>query len=589
MKRIRNFSLFLILLYKMFLVNFSNAEDSSLIIKPQITKDEILHNYENLILEDNVLEEKIELLKNNLVNYANLNIDPNDIIVKIANIESPKITGSGLLLFPKNLAESLENEEITCILAHELAHFENKHSLYSNFFEKNLYKTNSDNYNKENYKISQGFELQADISATVYLSKMGYDFSIILNTYQKLSEKFPNTQKEFSTHPSWSERLKSIEIQINEIKKSTDIFQQANNSFESDNYEKAIENFEILKKTYFENSPEILNNLGLSYYKLFIRDHKQDLIPSTINIRNFSISRSTSKELSYLTKAKENFQKIVDNYENNSKIINKSYLKEKKLLDKYLVIAYNNLALCLIIEKKYSDAEDLLNKAIKLEPDFASTYNNLGILFYEKTDYEKALVSFKKSSELSKYWTYPKYNLSMVYIKQNKKEQALILLNELVYKKSLSKIISEKNKEFNLDMIIIYNKTNLDDSFYGLKLLDNLDDSKEILKKNKLKYLTLISSENNKNTFYKKTKSAFNFDENDFLTRIFIDSKNKNATEKGLKIGLDKNDVLKIYGEPEEIVPNYNNNENYIYNLDYGIIDILFSENKVIFIKFLAN
>jgi tetratricopeptide (TPR) repeat protein len=66
-----------------------------------------------------------------------------------------------------------------------------------------------------------------------------------------------------------------------------------------------------------------------------------------------------------------------------------------------------------LFEKSYSRGQDLLERAIRLDPDGAYTYNALGIAYLEQAIYDKAAQAFEEAIKRAPFWAYPRHNLAL--------------------------------------------------------------------------------------------------------------------------------------------------------------------------------
>ena len=69
----------------------------------------------------------------------------------------------------------------------------------------------------------------------------------------------------------------------------------------------------------------------------------------------------------------------------------------------------------LLFDKKYPQATNLLEQAVRIDPGAGYTYNALGIGYLEQADYSNAIHAFRDASHLAPYWAYPLHNLALAY------------------------------------------------------------------------------------------------------------------------------------------------------------------------------
>jgi len=78
-----------------------------------------------------------------------------------------------------------------------------------------------------------------------------------------------------------------------------------------------------------------------------------------------------------------------------------------------------------IFEKKYPEAIDLLESAVRFDPTGAYTYNALGIAFLEQADYSRAVMAFRDAARRAPHWAYPLHNLALAYSESGDYESAI--------------------------------------------------------------------------------------------------------------------------------------------------------------------
>jgi len=85
----------------------------------------------------------------------------------------------------------------------------------------------------------------------------------------------------------------------------------------------------------------------------------------------------------------------------------------------------NGLAIAHKSKKDFKKAEDLLIKAICLDPKYSGTYNNLGTVYYQKGEPEKARSYLQKALEMDPNNAAARDNLGAVFYSLNQLEEAI--------------------------------------------------------------------------------------------------------------------------------------------------------------------
>ncbi|MEO7651835.1 MAG: tetratricopeptide repeat protein, partial [Bryobacteraceae bacterium] len=70
----------------------------------------------------------------------------------------------------------------------------------------------------------------------------------------------------------------------------------------------------------------------------------------------------------------------------------------------------------LLYAKDYAKAADLLENAVRIDPQGAHAYNALGIAYLEKADYTRAIPAFRDAVRRAPHWAYPLHNLALAYV-----------------------------------------------------------------------------------------------------------------------------------------------------------------------------
>jgi len=78
-----------------------------------------------------------------------------------------------------------------------------------------------------------------------------------------------------------------------------------------------------------------------------------------------------------------------------------------------------------VFDKAYPRAANLLERAIRLDPERAYAYNALGIAYLEQADFDNALLAFGEASRRAPFWAYPLHNSALAYIEQGDFDAAI--------------------------------------------------------------------------------------------------------------------------------------------------------------------
>lgn len=85
-----------------------------------------------------------------------------------------------------------------------------------------------------------------------------------------------------------------------------------------------------------------------------------------------------------------------------------------------------------ILNRDFKLARDLLEGALRLNPDAAYIYNALGTVYLETANYERAEQAFLSAIQRAELWAYPRHNLALVYSQQGDYERAIATYKEAI-------------------------------------------------------------------------------------------------------------------------------------------------------------
>ncbi len=165
-------------------------------------------------------------------------------------------------------------------------------------------------------------------------------------------------------------------------------------------------------------------------------------------------------------------QKAIENYEKSIESLQKCLKIDDSKAVVYFELGknYNKL-------KNFGEAEDVLKKAIDLEPSNEWYLDELYDIYYQQRDFEKAIKTVK---QLVKYHPDYKEDLASLYISVKKYNQALKLLDELDKEQGVSITRDRMRNQ-------IYNITGRDKD-----RIENLEERVEASPDNEANYLKLI-------------------------------------------------------------------------------------------------
>ncbi len=126
------------------------------------------------------------------------------------------------------------------------------------------------------------------------------------------------------------------------------------------------------------------------------------------------------------------------------------------LINKFplLINPYILLAEILKIENKFKDAEKILLKAIKIDPNHGDLLYNFALLYFGSRNFDYALVYIDKAIKLSINNDTYKLLKSEIYINKFNIDEALYILEDL----NNNRIKKDKNKEIRINILLANTK-----------------------------------------------------------------------------------------------------------------------------------
>ncbi len=70
----------------------------------------------------------------------------------------------------------------------------------------------------------------------------------------------------------------------------------------------------------------------------------------------------------------------------------------------------------LLFDKKFPEAAQLLEQAVRIDPGAAYGYNALGIAYLEQAQYDKAIPAFRDAVRRAQHWSYPLHNEALAFL-----------------------------------------------------------------------------------------------------------------------------------------------------------------------------
>jgi len=86
----------------------------------------------------------------------------------------------------------------------------------------------------------------------------------------------------------------------------------------------------------------------------------------------------------------------------------------------------------LLFDKKFPEAANLLEQAVRIDPGAAYGFNALGIAYLEQAQYEKAIPAFRDAVRRAQHWSYPLHNIALAYVETGDYRSAIRAYQEAI-------------------------------------------------------------------------------------------------------------------------------------------------------------
>jgi len=291
-----------------------------------------------------------------------------------------------------------------------------------------------------------------------YSVKEGFtetDLLVELKAWRKVLEKYHIIEKQCGDNPALQFNIGNIFYHLKEYQKAINCYNTAIDmnmavqAINTDNYEEAshktaarriksvlkkVEDYEIIFNTAvclvcqgkYEQSIEAFRRAG---------DNKDNWISiyQPLAVVYEALEKNLEAEEMYKNLAEiypEDFQ--IQKKAGNFSCTMKNYEKAKEYYDRANVLnnefyqGYLNIGICLLEDKRYKEAVEMLQMVLKISPDIAEVHHNLGNAYYGKGQKRFALSAYKKAIEINPNDYKSLYNLGVILDELSMKEEAVM-------------------------------------------------------------------------------------------------------------------------------------------------------------------
>jgi tetratricopeptide (TPR) repeat protein len=239
------------------------------------------------------------------------------------------------------------------------------------------------------------------------------------------------------------------------------LFNRANLYLDVDQYYRALDDLDALNTSWKDSSvlyfTKALTNTKLKRYELAINQFKYSLIlkenqpQAIINIGNvfYHMHQLDSAEY-YLNQGLAIDSKEANGYNTLSLVAIKkgNYSEAVELLNKALIVDnnawyLNNKGYAFLKLGELDSAEYLINNSLKADPYNAWVYRNKGLLEKEKGNFSRAVELLEKAYKMDKSIDHLALDLSIAYIQSGDTNKACDILNSISVSISVTQLIDE--------------------------------------------------------------------------------------------------------------------------------------------------
>lgn len=236
-----------------------------------------------------------------------------------------------------------------------------------------------------------------------------YDRALKINTMFKNSD---SVEEEETSHKAAARRIKSV---LKKVEDYEIVFNRAVCLVNQGKYEKAIEEFKRAGDNK-DNWINVYKPLAIIYEVLSMKLEALDMYQNLAEIypEDFEIQRKAG-----------DFICVTKNYEKA-----KEYYDRANILKPEFYQGYLNAGICLLEDKRFKEAIDMLSMVLKICPDISEVRYNLGNAYYGTGQKLLALSEYKKAIELNLNDYKSLYNLGVILDEMDMKEEAILAFEQ---------------------------------------------------------------------------------------------------------------------------------------------------------------
>ncbi len=382
-------------------------------------------------VDDPELQTRIEAMVRTIAAAS----DRPDVVFNVTILDTPEINAAalpgGFLLINKGLIDSMPEDQLAFVLAHEVSHVQLRHFATTLNLNRALEvmnvadtaKTGDDraaatNAYEEMAKMAHSYardlEMEADLYGMLYALRAGWSAKsgvAAMATMRELVGEIPKSEAAHSDHPTFSDRIDQLNKGLGTIEETHALFDAGVSYSRSGAPEAAVSAFQQFL-TLFPKSSAAHANLGTAWLQLAIRSFEDDGLHDDLPLYNRSDVTVRAVDTAALARARAAFEKAL-------------------AIDPNRDAALGNLGVLARREGDLDGAIALIEKALELDGKYAGYMSNLGNVYATKKEWKKAERWYAKALKTDENAVYVRGNQATLLALRGKQKDAIKAWQEL--------------------------------------------------------------------------------------------------------------------------------------------------------------
>ncbi len=382
-------------------------------------------------VDDPALQTRIEAMVRTIAAAS----DRPDVVFNVTILDTPEINAAalpgGFLLINKGLIDSMPEDQLAFVLAHEVSHVQLRHFATTLNMNRALEVMNVADTAKSGedraaatsayeemakmaHSYARDLEMEADLYGMLYALRAGWPVKsgiAAMATMRELVGEIPKSEAEHSDHPTFSDRIDQLNKGLGTIEETYALFDAGVSYSRSGAPDAAVSAFQQFL-TLFPKSSAAHANLGTAWLQLAIRSFPDDGLHDDLPLYNRADVTVRAVDTAALERARAAFKKSLE-------------------IDPNRDAALGNLGVLARREGDLDGAVALLEQALELDGKYAGYMSNLGNVYATRKDWKKAEKWYAKALRTDKNAVYVRGNQATLLSLRGKKKDAIKAWQEL--------------------------------------------------------------------------------------------------------------------------------------------------------------